>query len=304
MKVLDLSLCDHGDAGVMAFGFFDSIHLGHQKVIKEAISLAREKETCATVFLFKNNIFPLLGIEKKPVFSFKERIAFIEALGIDALYFVEADATFLSFSPIDFVSYIRSKLTIAGFVCGSDFTFGAKGVGNATDLAKYLACDGVILDLVSSCGEKISTESVKSALTSGDISKTESLLGRPFSLVRKVKRGRMDGGMIGFPTANCDLDDVPLKCGVYFTTVRYRDKHYASVTNVGAHPTFSDYLANLETHLLDFSGDLYDEEITIEFLCFHREITKFDSIDALRDTLKKDVDQRREYDKIRSVRHR
>ena len=296
MRVIDLSKCIGENAGIMAFGFFDSIHLGHQAVIRQAVSLAREINAKSSVFLFKNNIFPLLGIEKHPIYTFEERIELIRSLGVDSVFYVDADQSYLSLSPIEFISDLKRKVRLCGFTCGVDFSFGALGCGRARHLEEGIGGRFSVLDLLQVKGQKISSERVKSALLKGDLSTVFDCLGREFSIVRKVEFGRKDGGKLGFPTVNTALLSVPLRSGVYFTDVKADGKNYRAVTNVGAHPTFADMTVNIESHLLDFEEDLYGKEVTITFLKYHRMIERFDSPEMLAARIAEDVSERRAYD--------
>ena len=296
MRVNDLSKVKGENAGIMAFGFFDSIHLGHRSVISEAIRLARESGTVASVFLFRNNIFPILGIEKYPIYTFEERLALIDSLGVDAVYFVDADKEYLSLSPDSFISDLKEKIALSGFTCGSDFSFGAMGRGEVSDLIASIGGKYRVIDLLTIDGEKVSTERVKDALRRGDLSAASSYLGRTFTLRRNVMRGRSDGSKMGFPTVNTEILSAPLRDGVYFTTVSFDGSIYRAVTNVGTHPTFDDMKRNIESYLLDYEGDLYGEEIEISFLRYHRGIEKYDSVDELKDKIDNDVRERRMYD--------
>ena len=303
MKVVDLSKTCHEDAGVMAFGFFDSIHVGHRKVILDAVRLAKQKGVVSSVFLFKNNIFPLFGVKKYPIFTFEERLSFIDALGADAVYYVDADKDYLALSPDEFIRDLKNRVSLVGFTCGKDFTFGAGRKGGVEDLTRMIGGDRIISDLLTVDGEKVSSERVKSALSQGDLAAVEVFLDRPFSIKRKVVSGRNDGVKIGFPTINTELLTVPLKAGVYFTEITAGGRTYQSVTNVGTHPTFDDLKSNIESHLLDFSGDLYGSEVKLTFLKYHRSIVKFNKITELTAQIAADVSARREYDQIRTVRH-
>lgn len=295
MKVVDLREAKRLSVGIMAFGFFDCIHLGHQVVIREAVNAAKRRGVPSSVFLFKNNIFPLIGIDKAPVFTFEERISFIRDLGVDILVYVEADSAYLALSPQAFLQDLSSHLVIEGTVCGKDFSFGSRGTGRASDLAA-LGSYHSILDLYEIDGEKVSTEAIKGALSVGDLDKASRFLGRRFSIQRRVGSGRRDGGKMGYPTLNTELSSVMMKQGVYFTRVRIGEQEYRALTNIGAHPTFDDYSENAETYLLDYTGDLYGEEVSIEFLTYHREIVKFPRVEDLVKQIERDVVERRQYD--------
>ena len=307
MIVSDIRDQKNANAGIVAFGFFDSIHIGHQAVIGRAVELAREYGVPASVFLFKNNIFPLIGIDKRPFYTFSERLELIERLGVDRVFFVEADLAFLSMSSEEFLDYLSERLAIVGFTCGNDFSFGKGALGTPCDL---LARFGPISDILSkwsiqewwapkedlddSC-EEVSTDLVKRCLADGNLRKAYECLGRHFSVKQTVRSGRQDGAKIGFPTINFDLGDLPLKRGVYFTNVVLNGARLPAVTNVGGHPTFADETENIETYILDFYGDLYDREVEVEFLTYHREIRSFASERELTLTIESDVQAREDY---------
>ena len=295
MKLFDLAKVHSVEAGVMAFGFFDSIHIGHKKVIGDAVAMAKSMGTVSSVFLFRNNIYSLIGLPKEPIFDFEERVSFIEDLGADSVFYIDADKVFLSMSPYEFIAYLKDRVMIRGFTCGRDFTFGSKGIGTPDDLMTAFG-RGAVSDLLLCDGEKVGTDRIKQALANGDISLAERFLGRTFSLRREVLRGRSDGRKMGFPTLNVALSSVPLKSGVYFTNVYINDHKYKAVTNVGDHPTFADPIRNIESHLLDYDGDLYGYKVIIEFLHYRRSIEKFGSASELARRIEQDVTARRAYD--------
>lgn len=297
MKTFDLIRFRLHDPCVLALGFFDCVHLGHKKVIFRATAIARKLGVKSAVFLFKNNIYELLGMEKTPLFSFDERLAEIEKLGVDEVYYIHADKDMLNASPEAFVGFLKDRLNICGVVCGEDYSFGYKGEGKASDLlAAFPKGQNEIVPICCENGEKIGSGRIKSLLSEGNVSFAAKLLGRPYSVKGIVEPGRRDGAKIGFPTLN--LKNVPsvLKLGVYFTNTMIDGKLYRSVSNVGSHPTFGDLSVNVETHLLDFGEDAYGKEITVYFLDWEREIVRFDSIEQLKNTLSENVRKRREYD--------
>lgn len=308
MKVLDLQQQNNANAGIVAFGFFDAIHVGHQRVIGAAVDLARQYGVPASVFMFKNNIFPLIGIDKTPLYSFKERVELIERLDVDQIFYVDADESFLSMTAEDFLDYLSQRLAIVGFTCGYDFTFGKDAKGTSYDLLMRF---GTISEVVGSetviewwagpekeiydSQEIVSTDLVKKTLEEGDVFKTMECLRRPYSIKRVVRAGRQDGSKMGFPTINFDFGDLILKRGVYFTNVVLNGVRFPSVSNVGGHPTFADEQENIETYILDFDRDLYDREVELQFLCFHREIRSFASQEELIRQIESDVEARRAF---------
>lgn len=297
MKTFDLRSYSSVTPYVLALGFFDCIHRGHQIVISEAVRIARKEKVKSAVFLFRNNIYELLGMEKAPLFSFEDRSAEIEKLGVDVLFYLDADPAFLSESPEEFIVFLKRKLNLIGVVCGADYSFGKDGKGDAQSL-----CDAFpkgknsILPICLANGEKIGSGRIKTFLQKGEVGFAAELLGRPFSVRGIVSPGRKEGSRIGFPTLNLRKAPSDLKFGVYFTNTHLINKTYRSITNVGPHPTFGDLTPNIETHVLDFRGDAYGAVITVDFLEFERDLKHFDSIDALVQTLADDVNKRRKYD--------
>lgn len=304
MKVFDLSEQKNTFAGIVAFGFFDAIHIGHRGVIEDAIHLAENFGVPSSVFLFENNIYPLIGIDKYPIYSFSERLHFIEQTGVQNVFYLRADEEILSMSPTLFLDYLSERINVVGFTCGEDFTFGKDGVGTPIDLIErfgdiYSVSKKWALELPPDyLSEIVSTEGVKRLLAMGDLRTVEQYLGRRFSIMRPVLEGRKDGSRIGFPTINQPLDTLPLKRGVYFSNVVLKGTRYPSITSVGAHPTFGDPGENVETYIIDLYRDLYDLDVEIEFLEYRREIESFASEEELARTIEADVEARMKYEEV------
>ena len=142
-------------------------------------------------------------------------------------------------------------------------------------------------------GEKISSGKIKAFLGDGKVENANVLLGEEFFLCGKVEKDRQIGRTIGFPTANIPYpqDKFPLKTGVYETNVTVDNKTYKGITNYGARPTFDNERVVTETYLDGFSGDLYGKELTVHFVRFLRGVTKFESVDALKKQLEKDINR-------------
>ena len=300
MLSLDVKNCIGESAGYMAIGFFDTLHVGHRKVIERAVTLARENHTISSVFLFKNNIYGLIGMKKSPLFSFEERLKEVEALGVDKVFYLEADAGFLSLSPQAFVTFLREKLRIEGTICGADFTYGQGGAGKAADLLRAFP-KGAVVELCYDSGEKVSTSLLKKLLLHGDVRSVCRMLGRPFAIRERVVSGRSEGKKMGFPTINMPFPSGTIKGGVYISETVIGSARYPSLTNIGGHPTYNDAHENAETYILDYSGSLYGEMPEVRLLDYLREIKKFDTVEALIAQIEKDVETRRKYDSVRTI---
>ena len=285
---------------VIALGYFDSVHLGHQKVINNACVLAKQNNAKTVVFTFKGNLKGALGCGKeKTVFTFKEREKFIKALGVDEIYFAPTDKEFLSLSKLDFLDKLCSTYNVLGFVSGEDYRFGKFGEGNTEFLSEYAKNNGqtyVIVDTLSTDSEKISTTLIKSLLSDGKVKQVNALLGRKYSITGEVFADRKVGRTIGFPTLNIkvDKDKHQLKDGVYYGGITLDGVDYKAVINYGARPTYGLEEKLIEAHVIDFNGDLYGETVTILFDAFMREVKKFDSEIQLKEQLKADIKSVRE----------
>lgn len=280
---------------VIALGYFDSVHLGHQRVISEARKFADQNDCSLTVFTFLGNVKDVLnGRKESSVYLPSEREKIIKAFGADEIFFAPITKEFLSLDRKVFLDNLNKQFNIKGYVSGVDYTFGAFGKGNVSYLSEYAKENNqthIVVDTFTIDGEKVSTTLIKSLLQTGDIKKANALLGRNYSITGVVKKDRQVGKKLGFPTANVILNSqkFALKNGVYEGLVEVDKKLYKSIVNYGARPTFDLEEKLVEAHLIDFSGDLYDKQIEIQFLDYMRDIKKFDSVEKLIEQLKFDM---------------
>ena len=284
---------------VIALGFFDAVHIGHQMVIKECVEMAKELNAQSIVFTFKDNPADYFNKDEKLICSYSERIQRFSNLGVDVTLYAPCEERFFSMTCDEFLSRLVSDLKVVGIACGYDYTFGLNGLGNVDTLADFCAKNNIklkVVDKIVSLGDKISSRNIRNYIEHGEIELANQLLGRRYSLSGVVVKGRGDGTKKVFPTVNFAYPNnkqIP-KVGVYATKTIIDGKSYCSVTNVGAHPTFDDYFENVETYVIDFDGNLYEKNITVEFIKFLRDISKFDSADALKNQITKDVLSARE----------
>jgi len=187
-----------------------------------------------------------------------------------------------------------------GFVCGNDFRFGNKGEGNAEKLEGFcrereLSCR-VVGDQVLD-GLRISSTHIRALLEQGQTEAAVRFLGHPHILTGKVVSGRKIGRTLGIPTANLKLpEDVVHLChGVYACKAIVGDNTYLAVANVGNRPTVGGHVVTVEPWLLDFKGDLYDKELTLEFHKFLRSEKKFDSLEVLKAAILENAEQTRNF---------
>ena len=275
----------------VAIGFFDGIHLGHQKVITHATRFAKENRTKSMVITFDRSPKVALGFAKNDGYltPMNEKLRILEEMGVD--YALIFDATLLNMSADEFINEYLLKIGVCYVSVGFDFRFGRSGDGDTELLRRHGGFKVNVSAPVLMAGTKVSTTAIKQYLIKGDLDLVNKMLGRPFSVSGKVIYGRQLGETIGFPTANIKLaENYLLRLrGVYATASYIDGVRYVSMTNVGYNPTVN--LANdlsIETHILNFDGDIYGETLRIDFIEKIRDEIKFDGIDALIAQLEKD----------------
>ncbi|MCF6093186.1 bifunctional riboflavin kinase/FAD synthetase [Microaerobacter geothermalis] len=282
---------------VMAIGYFDGIHLGHQQVLKKAISLAEECGLISAVMTFHPHPREVLGIDgyNRYITPLKKKLQLLKDMGIHRTYVVHFDLDFASISPEDFINDYINQLFVRHVVVGYDFTFGHKGQGTADSLkngsqGKFSVH---VIQPVNLMGDKVSSTLVREYLSKGEVEKIPRYLGRYYQLTGIVVEGEKRGRTIGFPTANLNLNEnfiVPAS-GVYGVRVTLHGKSYNGVMNIGFKPTFHQRKLPLtiEVHIFDFAEQIYDEILEVDLLFFIRHEKKFCSVNELFSQIKKDI---------------
>ena len=285
---------------IFALGFFDGVHLGHQALLRECVRLARsmDVETAAITFerhpqsLFHTDIPPLLT-------TIRDRFRLLLRYGIDHVYPLPVTAEVMGKPWRAFLLELM-EYGAAGFVCGHDFRFGSRGEGNAELLRQFcrerkLPC--VIVPEQSLDGVRISSSYIRKQIAEGDMATAVRYLGHSHMLTGTVVTGRKLGHKLGFPTANIELPEgviVP-RHGVYACRAYVGENSYMAVCNVGSRPTVQGHQVRTETWLLDFSGDLYGQSVTLEFFWFLRPEQRFQSLDALKEAVLQDAENTRKF---------
>ncbi len=284
---------------VVSIGFFDGVHRGHRHLLSLAKRYAEERGLPLLVFSFFGEGGPKRGERLQ---SDGERAAALYGAGADIVAFADFPSL-CSLSPHAFVREVLLGLCRAEAVfTGENFLFGKGASGDAALLSSLMAEEGREAFAVSSLtygGEAISSALIKEALSVGDCPRAAEMLGRPYTLTLPVLHGDGRGAGLSFPTANqrhpagCFLP----KEGVYITLCRVagEEKSYLGITDVGTRPTFEGEEKRIETHVLDFSGDLYGKELSVSFCRFIRNEEKFASREALIARLRKDEEEARRW---------
>ena len=276
----------------VAIGKFDSIHLGHTRLIKKAVEYANSNGLISVVYTVKPETAKAVCADDAM------RIAILKNLGVDMLCSDVLNNDYAKQSPEDFVKNILIDKLNAKFVAvGYNFKFGCNRMGDAKMLKRLLAQNGVECEIIDCvCTEKgdepISTTRIKELLDLGEVNKIIDFLGRPYCVSGVVKSGKKLGNTIGFPTANLFWNEASImpKCGVYLTRVFGDFGTYYGITNIGKNPTVSNTdVIKAETHIIDFNENVYGKKIALEFLKRIRNEKKFESIDALKAQLAEDL---------------
>lgn len=285
----------------MALGYFDGVHLGHQKVIQTAKDIAAKEKRMAAVMTFYPHPTSVLKKESEPkdvITPIREKEHLIQELGVDYLYIVEFTPVFASLSPQEFVDDYMINLNVKHITAGFDFSFGRLGKGNMENFPSYSrgAVKGTTVNKLSRKDSKISSTFIRKALKNGDVKLAAELLGRPHYVKGTVIHGDKRGRTIGFPTANTELSDpyiVP-PTGVYSVIAELDGKTIKGVCNIGYKPTFKREraaLPSIEVHLFNFNEMIYGKELTINWIKRIRSEQKFNGINELIEQISKDKDQ-------------
>ncbi|MGA7674424.1 MAG: bifunctional riboflavin kinase/FAD synthetase [Rhizomicrobium sp.] len=291
---------------IVAVGNFDGVHLGHQALIAEAGRHAAERSAPLAVLVFEPcpQEFFRPGAEPFRLTPFRAKTHLIAALGVDAMFALAFDAEMANRSPQDFILDVLVKGLSAGcVVVGADFCFGKGRTGNAAVLSYMGEMEGfgvVVFDPVTGGdGEKISSTAVRTALKQGRPEDAARLLGHPFAMDGRVERGDGRGRVLGFPTANLQLDGYMRPAfGIYAVRVAVLEddkvvSRHEGVANLGIRPMYRSAEPLLEAHLFDFSGDLYGKHLSVELLAYLRPEAKFAGVEELKVQIGKDCDAAR-----------
>lgn len=286
---------------VVAIGDFDGVHLGHQEVIGRALSTAKKLGLPSAIMTFDPHPRAVMGQNKylDLLTPMKEKMERFASLGVSHTYVVTFDASLMRLSPEQFVDQVLDRLGVNSVICGFDFTFGYQGKGNPDSLCE-LSHGKFSVEVVRPFqmdGEKVSSTLIRESLQQGDIDTVTRLLGRPYSISGRVIDGEKRGRLLGFPTANLELDEtyVVPKNGVYAIKAALNGETYKGVMNIGVKPTFAtgELKPSYEAHLFDFSQQIYGEQLKVELIAFLRPERKFSSIDELVAQIKQDAEAAR-----------
>lgn len=286
---------------IYALGFFDGVHAGHQALLKQCKEMAAALGCKAGVVTFLGHPDTLVrGVTPPLLNTPADRLRLLRRFGIDKVVELPFDEALMHMPYTDFFGTLLAQYNAAGLVCGDDFRFGSRGEGTADKLraaCETAAIPCAVVGQQEIDGLRVSSTHIRSLLEQGEMETAVRFLGHPHLLTATVVSGRQLGRTIGIPTANLDIPQgiqVPRR-GVYICRATVEGASYAAVTNVGSRPTVGGENITVEPWLLDFEGDLYGKELTLEFFAFLRQERKFPSLAELQTEIRKNAEQTRKF---------
>lgn len=290
---------------VIALGFFDGVHNGHGQLMKAVTAAANRTGAVASAFTFDRSPTAVITGQPVPLISSVE-----DRIWLMRHYYGIQEVVVASFNAMqrmdweDFITqYLIRDLGVVHIVAGHDFHFGYMGKGNPQRLKEKCAQLGIGCDIIGTVtqdGITISSTYIRTLIAQGEMERANQFLGHPHTLTNRVAHGKHIGSSaLGFPTVNLSIPDqviVPA-FGVYATKVHFNGHSFMAVTNVGVRPTIQDNdgRVTVEGFILDFSGDLYGQEVRMEFYKRLRGEQKFPSLQALAQEIGRNAQQTQEY---------
>lgn len=288
-----------GPEGVcVAIGVFDGVHVGHQRVIGQALEEARGLGAKAVVVTFDRHPNAVVAPQHVPplIYPLAMKLRVLASLGVDTACVIRFDKAFSEISGETFIRDLaRHGQPVRGICVGETFMFGCRRSGNVAllnTLGKELGFAVRAVPDVLADGQPISSTRIRDAIRAGQFDLAGQWLGRPYALCGQIIRGDGVGQKLQFPTANVDTTGIAVPpAGVYAAQAQVGADAYRAAVNIGRRPTLKPNANGLvvEAHLLDFNWDIYGWEIELTFLKKLRDEQKFPSIDALRRQIELDV---------------
>jgi riboflavin kinase/FMN adenylyltransferase len=302
MKILRDPLgADEAPRGaVLTIGNFDGVHLGHQAILHHVVDRARELGTTAAAMTLEPHPVKLLRPKQAPqlLSTLDQRLELIERTGIEAALVLPFTHRLARMSAESFVNdVLKERLAVREVYIGANFRFGADRGGDVAlleQMGSTLGFDAAASPIVEAAGGVVSSTRVREAVSAGRVEEAAAMLGRHTFIDGRVLEGKRLGRKLGFPTLNIEVEnELHPASGVYITAVHIPSfaRTFASVTNIGTRPTvYENSIETVETHLLDFTADVYQERVRLFFIRRIREEISFPSTVQLMAQIRRDVE--------------
>ncbi len=289
--------------GAVVLGNFDGIHQGHRALLRAASEIAERCGWRRRVLTFSPHPRAQLGDEQfKLIYDEQQKTEIMRETGlVDELVFLSFDKALQTMPAEAFFEQVLCQRYLAkAVIVGENFHFGYRGQGDAALLRRLCESRGMLcqtLRRVTDGGAAISSSRIRMLLKKGEVEEAGRLLGRPYFIEGTVSHGKRLGTRLHTPTINILMSEERLapKKGVYVSYTRARGEGFPSISNVGHNPTVGGESLRTETHLLDFSGDLYGEAVQVELLTFLRPERQFESVEALQTQLLTDIAKAKDF---------
>ena len=289
----------------VALGTFDGVHRGHRVLISEAVKKAKENNGVSVVFTFSNHPLEIIFPERIPkmINTLEEKLYLLEEMGVDYVVLQTFDKEFAKCSKENFIDKILiDALGAKEIFVGFNYTFGERGAGNTEYLKNVCNEKGFIVNEVPAVeykGYVISSTLIRKLILDGELELANCFLGRPFLISEIVEHGKKYGRLLGFPTANLKVvNKIYPPFGIFGgSTIIEGEENikHSSVINIGKNPTLKPGELSVEVHILNFNEMLYGKRIFVNVEHFMRPEKKFDSFEDLKEGIKKDVENWRNY---------
>ncbi|MFO7773045.1 MAG: bifunctional riboflavin kinase/FAD synthetase [Dehalococcoidia bacterium] len=280
----------------LTIGVFDGVHAGHRYLLERLQQQAAEKDLLGGVVTFNPHPQSVLHPQNQLLWlgDVEDRVKALQALGISIVAVLTFTPELARLSARDFMSLLQKHLRMHSIMVGPDFTLGRNREGNIDllrALGREMKFSVEVIPPYTINGEVVSSTLIRRALAQGDMAKVRRLMGRSFDLRGEVITSDKRGRVLGFPTANLDIK--PQQAlpgnGIYATVTHTDGRQFPSATNIGIRPTFGKGERTVETHLLNYEGNLHGKEIRVEFLQKLRDEQRFSSAEELKSQIAKDV---------------
>ena len=297
IEITDITTFIASEPTVVTIGTFDGVHLGHRKIIERVVQSARKDGFLATVLTFFPH--PRMVVQHdeslRLIYTLEEKKRVFDSLGIDLFVVQPFNEVFAQLTAEEFVSTILVKhLKVKKVIIGYDHRFGCNRTANINDMRLFGEKYGFAVEEISVQevdAVSVSSTKIREALNRGDVTTAEHYLGTPYSLTGTVVHGLKLGRTLGYPTANIEVTEkyklIP-KDGVYVVCSYIGGRKVYGMMSIGKNPTIEGKGASIEVYFFDFDGDLYGQELTIEFIQYLREEQRFDTIEHLKEQLQND----------------
>ena len=284
---------------IATIGNFDGLHLGHQKIISNMKEIALEKNLKTLVIFTEPHAKEFFAEkselieEPKRISPWRDKFERLKTQDVDFAFYLKFNAKLQSMTPEDFIEIVLNNLNIKQLTIGDDFKFGYQRKGDYEMLCDWGKTNQIVVEKTptfSKDNRRCSSSWIREALSNDDFKLAEDLLGRRYTYSGKVVSGNSLGRTIGVPTANLWLpkSNLPIK-GVYAVRVKFENKSYQGIANMGIRPTIGGENPVLEVHIFDFDKNIYGKRIEVEFCNKIREEKKFSGLEELKSQILKDI---------------